>query len=171
MVITQLKSLKPLWERFDDSVQDDASQFLLELNELAESEKTLAHYYQVDHRLVDTRLRKGSGPSIIRSCRCPASSTSPSRRMATPRARNNIPLWDCCVILVKHIRKDITLPSMSGLLMMDPSQALKMQIVQVWAIPSQWMFLVISPRWSRHSAKIDRQNANVKTPFLSHLSM
>ena len=48
--ITHLKTLQPLWERFDDNVQDDASQFLLELNALANTNKTINHYYQVDHR-------------------------------------------------------------------------------------------------------------------------
>ena len=48
--ITQLKTLRPLWEKFDDSVQDDASHFLSELNELSATDQTMVHYYQVDHR-------------------------------------------------------------------------------------------------------------------------
>ena len=48
--ITHLKALRPLWERFDDNVQDDASQFLLELNELADTNNTISHFFQVDHR-------------------------------------------------------------------------------------------------------------------------
>ena len=48
--ITHLKTLRPLWGRFDDNVQDDASQFLLELNALADTTKTISHFYQVDHR-------------------------------------------------------------------------------------------------------------------------
>ena len=47
--ITHLHTLRALWEMFDDSVQDDASHFITEMIDLAETKNVITHYYQVDY--------------------------------------------------------------------------------------------------------------------------
>ena len=42
--------LRPLWQQFDDQIQDDASHFLMALADLAESARIIPGYYHVDHR-------------------------------------------------------------------------------------------------------------------------
>ena len=48
--ITTLATLRPLWEQFDDMVQDDASHFLQELVRLSDSNAVIKQYHHVDHR-------------------------------------------------------------------------------------------------------------------------
>ena len=48
--ITKLPTMKPLWSKFDDSIQDDAAQFLLEMVDLAQPAHVITHHHHVDHR-------------------------------------------------------------------------------------------------------------------------
>ena len=48
--ITTLATLQPLWDKFNDLVQDDASHFLQELVRLSDSKAVIRHYHHVDFR-------------------------------------------------------------------------------------------------------------------------
>lgn len=48
--LPQLQSLHTLWEKFDDTKQDDAAHFLLELKDLAQPSNVILQYHHVDHR-------------------------------------------------------------------------------------------------------------------------
>ena len=48
--ITTLETLAPLWETFNEAVQDDAAHFLQQLVHLASSKKVITQYHHVDHR-------------------------------------------------------------------------------------------------------------------------
>ena len=45
--ITSLPTLRPLWQQFDDQIQDDASHFLMALADLAESTRIIPGYFHV----------------------------------------------------------------------------------------------------------------------------
>ena len=47
--ITTLETLAPLWETFNEAVQDDAAHFLQQLVELADSNTVIRQYHHVDH--------------------------------------------------------------------------------------------------------------------------
>ena len=47
--LTTLQGLRPLWDKFDDEQQNDASHFLQELVGLAHPTKVIMGFYQVDH--------------------------------------------------------------------------------------------------------------------------
>ena len=48
--ITTLETLAPLWETFNEAVQDDAAHFLQQLVHLAKPTKVITQYHHVDHR-------------------------------------------------------------------------------------------------------------------------
>ena len=48
--LTELTDLSSLWQKFDDTVQDDAAHFLAEMVELAKPKHVTTHHFHVDHR-------------------------------------------------------------------------------------------------------------------------
>ena len=62
--ITTLATLKPLWEQFNDLVQDDASHFLQELVRLSDSSNVIKQYHHVDFRQ-EVHLREAFPTHLI----------------------------------------------------------------------------------------------------------
>ena len=62
--ITRLVTMQPLWERFNDMVQDDASHFLQEMVRLSDSKTVIRHYHHVDHRQ-EVHLREAFPTHLI----------------------------------------------------------------------------------------------------------
>ena len=48
--LTELSTLRPLWFKFDDTIQDDAAHFLTEMVDLAQPANVIMHHFHVDHR-------------------------------------------------------------------------------------------------------------------------
>ena len=61
--ITTLETLAPLWETFNEAVQDDAAHFLQQLVELADSKRVIRQYHHVDCRLPTRSTSQGSIPN------------------------------------------------------------------------------------------------------------
>ena len=56
--ITKLQTLKPMWSKFDENIQNDAAQFLLEMVEMAKADNVITHHHHHHHhhhRHVDHR--------------------------------------------------------------------------------------------------------------------
>ena len=69
--LTELSTLRPLWSKFDDTVQDDAAHFLTEMVDLAQPASVITHHFHVDHRQTVHKRREFPTHLIFENKRSP----------------------------------------------------------------------------------------------------
>ena len=69
--LTELSTLRPLWFKFDDTIQDDAAHFLTEMVDLAQPANVIMHHFHVDHRQTVYKRKEFPTHLILENKRSP----------------------------------------------------------------------------------------------------